>query len=63
VLRHALSLIKIATTTPEITPIVAASNEKEAIVALRRLAVILAGASIDEVTIIQQYAKERRRAA
>jgi hypothetical protein len=63
VLRRALSLIKIATTTPGITPAVAASNEKESIAALRQLQVMLARVGIDEVTIIQQYAKERRRAS
>jgi hypothetical protein len=63
VLRRALSLVKIAATTPGITPIVAASNEKEALNALRQLNVLLASASIDEVTIVQQYAKERRRSA
>lgn len=63
VLRRALSLVKIANTTPGITPIVAASNEKEALTALRQLNVMLANADIDEITVVKRYAKERRRAA
>jgi hypothetical protein len=59
VLRRALMLVKIAA-TPGITPVVAASNEKEAIAALRGLNTMLAGAGIDEVTVVHQHAKERR---
>jgi hypothetical protein len=60
-LRRALSLVKIAA-TPNITPVVATAYEREAIAALRGLNKILAGAGIDEVTIVHQAAKERRRA-
>lgn len=58
-LRRAMSLVKIAS-APKTTPAVAASNEKEAIAALRQLNIMLAGAGIDEVTIIRMYAKEKR---
>jgi hypothetical protein len=53
VLRRALSLIK----TPS------ESNTNEALSALRLLNGLLAKAGIDEVTIVQQHAKGRRRAA
>jgi hypothetical protein len=62
ILRRALSLVKIAA-GPEVSPAVAASDEKEAIAALRQLNSVLAGADIDAVTIVHRYAKERRRAA
>ena len=58
-LRRAISLVKIADAS-KTTPVVAASNEKEALAALRQLNVVLAGAGIDEVTIVHQHAKERR---
>jgi hypothetical protein len=60
ILRRALSLVQTASKTPNITPVVAASNEKEAITTLRQLSVVLAGVGIDEVTIIQKYAKAQR---
>lgn len=61
ILRRALSLIQVTSVaTSNITPIVAASNEKEALTALRQLGVVLAGAGIDEITIMRRYAKERR---
>jgi hypothetical protein len=60
ILRKALSLVQTASKTPDITPIVAASNEKEAINSLRQLNVVLDGVGIDEVTIVQKYAKARR---
>jgi hypothetical protein len=63
ILRRALSLVKVATDTPSITPIVAASNEKEAIAALRMLNRVLTGFSTDEVTIVRQHLKAQRRAA
>jgi hypothetical protein len=63
ILRRALSLAKIAATATGITPAVAAGNEKEAIAALRRLNIALTGVDIDEITIIQRYAKAKRRAA
>jgi hypothetical protein len=53
VLRRALSLLK----TPS------EPNTNEALTALRLLNSLLANAGIDEVTIVQQHAKERRRAA
>jgi hypothetical protein len=53
VLRRALSLLK----TPS------ESNTNEALTALRLLNGLLANAGIDEVTIVRQHAKERRRAA
>jgi hypothetical protein len=53
VLRRALSLLK----TPS------ESNTNEALSALRLLNRLLTNAGIDEVTIVQQHAKERRRAA
>jgi hypothetical protein len=53
VLRRALSLLK----TPS------ESNTNEALTALRLLNGLLANAGIDEVTIVRQLAKERRRAA
>jgi hypothetical protein len=53
VLRRALSLLK----TPSET------DTNEALSALRLLNGLLADAGIDEVTIIRQHAKERRRAA
>ena len=53
VLRRALSLIK----TPS------ESNTNEELSALRVLNGLLVNAGIDEVTIVQQHAKERRRAA
>jgi hypothetical protein len=59
ILRRMISLEKIAA-TPPISPAVAASNEKEALTALRQLTVVLDHAGIDEVTIVHQYAKERR---
>jgi|SRR5215831_3122726 len=59
ILRHAISLVKIAS-APKTTPVVAASNEKKAIAVLRQLNTVLAKASIDEVTIIREYAKEKR---
>jgi hypothetical protein len=62
VLRRALGLIKIAT-TPGTSPAVVISNEKEAITALGKLNVLLTGVDIDEITIVQRYAKERRYAA
>jgi len=58
-LRRAISLVKIAD-APKTTPVVAASNEKEALAALRQLNVVLAGAGIDAVTIVHQHAKEPR---
>jgi hypothetical protein len=58
-LRQILSSIKIAS-APETTPAVAASHEKVVLTALRQLNVVLAGAGIDEVTIIRKYAKEKR---
>jgi hypothetical protein len=59
VLRRALSLVKVAD-APRTTPPIAASNEKEALAALRGLNTILVGVGIDEVTIVHQHAKERR---
>jgi hypothetical protein len=53
VLRRALSLLK----TPS------EPNTNEALTALRLLNGLLANAGIDEVTIVQQHAKERRRTA
>jgi hypothetical protein len=59
ILRRALSLMKVTSTaSPEV-----ANAEREALAALRRLNVVLAGEGIDEVTIVRLYAKERRRAA
>jgi hypothetical protein len=58
-LRRILSLIKIAS-EPGTTPAVATSHDKEALTALRMLNVVLAGAGIDEVTIIRMHAKEKR---
>jgi hypothetical protein len=65
ILRRALSLMKIATKTPGITPAVAAANEKEAITALRQLGVVLASAGVDlnEIAIMHSTVKARRRAA
>jgi hypothetical protein len=63
IMRRALSLTKTASDTPGITPIVAASNEKEAVQCLRKLNVILADFSIDEITIVRQHLKAQRRAA
>ena len=62
VLRRALSLMKI-NNTPGTTQEEASNAEREALTALGRLNVILAGAGIDEVTIVKRHAKERRRAA
>jgi hypothetical protein len=53
VLRRALSLLK----TPS------EPNTNEALTALRLLNGLLANAGIDEITVVQRYAKERRRAA
>jgi hypothetical protein len=58
-LRGALSSIKVAS-DPITTPAVAASHEKVALAALRQLNVVLAGAGIDEITVIRQHAKEKR---
>jgi hypothetical protein len=63
IVRRALSLTKTASDTSGITPIVAASNEKEAIQCLRKLNVILADFNIDEITIVRQHLKAQRRAA
>ena len=59
VLRTALSAVAIAD-APKTTLPVAQSQEKVALTALRALNVLLAGAGIDEVTIIRKYAKETR---
>ena len=59
VLRRALSLVMIAS-DPKTTPAVAASNEKEAVAALRQLNFVLAGAHIDTVTIVRKHAKANR---
>ncbi len=58
-LRQILSSIKIAS-APKTTPAVSASYEKVALTVLRQLNVVLAGAGIDEVTIIRKCAKENR---
>jgi hypothetical protein len=63
ILRRALSLVQIASKTPNVTPVVAAANEKEAIASLRQLGVVLARVDTDNITIVEMYAKERRRAA
>jgi hypothetical protein len=66
ILRRALSLIKIAKTTPGITPTVASSNENEALAALRQLFVLItrAGLDLNELAIIRSSAKrEKKRAA
>jgi hypothetical protein len=65
ILRKTLSLIKTATETPNIAPVVAASNEKEAIAGLRQLNVVLAAADLDlnEVAIVHSIVKARRRRA
>ena len=55
VLRRALSLVR----GPDPT----AHAVNEAIAALRKVAVLLAGEGIDEITVVRKYAKERRRAA
>ena len=62
VLRRALSLMKI-NNTPGTTQQEASNAEREALTALGRLNVILAGAGIDEVTIVRRQAKDQRRAA
>jgi hypothetical protein len=59
VLRNALSAVAIAS-APKTTSAVALSQEKVALTALRALNVLLAGAGIDEVTIIRMHAKETR---
>jgi hypothetical protein len=59
VLRNALSAVAIAD-APKTTPAVALSQEKVALNALRSLNVLLAGAGIDEVTIVRMHAKETR---
>jgi hypothetical protein len=59
IFRRARALVRTAATTG-ITPVVAASNEKEAIAALRQLNVVLAHVGVDEVTLVYQYAKEHR---
>jgi hypothetical protein len=59
VLRNALSAVAIAS-APKTTPAVALSQEKVALTALRSLNFLLAGAGIDEVTIVRKYAKESR---
>ena len=59
VLRNALSAMAIAD-APKTTSAVALSQEKVALAALRALNFLLAGAGIDEVTIIRKFAKENR---
>jgi hypothetical protein len=66
ILRRALSLIKIAKTTPDISPAVASSNENEALVALRQLFALLlrVGIDLNDVAIVRSSAKrEKKRAA
>jgi hypothetical protein len=67
ILRRALSLIKIAKTTPGITPAVANSNENEALAALRQLFALLLrmGIDLNDVAIIRSSAKRenKKRAA
>jgi hypothetical protein len=58
-LRRALSCIK-CSVAADISPDVVALHEREALNALRALSTVLAGAGIDEVTIVRQYAKEKR---
>jgi hypothetical protein len=59
VLRNALSAMAIAD-APKTSSVVALSQEKVALNALRALNVLLAGASIDTVTIMRMHAKENR---
>jgi hypothetical protein len=59
VLRNALSAVAIAD-APKASSVIALSQEKVALNALRVLNTLLAGAGIDEVTIIKMHAKENR---
>jgi hypothetical protein len=66
ILRRGLSLIKIATTTPGITPAVASSNEHEALAAVRQLFVLIsrAGLDLNDIAVIRSNIKrEKKRAA
>jgi hypothetical protein len=58
-LRHAISHIKNCA-APDIEPDAVLCHEREALNALRGLSAVLASVGIDEVTIVKQFAKEKR---